>query len=274
LDRAGQGAAAGDQLLTRSVDMARTKSPKKTKTKSGKLQKKRSTVSKSAKAQVVQKGQVDLGTLFESALGLLAANKQQVNALDGYNGNHGDNMVQNVQLIVDALKGTGSKSPSKALQSASQSLQSQGKGGTSQYYAQGLQQAANQFEGKKGLDLGDIVPLIQTVLGAIPSQGHPTQASAGGTVLDQIAGLGQPQTAQAPKDDGLDLGDVLTTLLPAGLSYMQAKKDGAGTAEAAGQALIGTLLGGQSNPLQTGTPRSAAGGLIAQALLQAVTGRS
>jgi hypothetical protein len=250
---------------------AKPKARSKTKTPSGKLRKRRSRADKSVKANVVdKKGQVNLGALFQSALGVLSANQQQVNELDGYNGNHGDNMVQNVQLIVNALTGSGSKKPSAALKRASKTLRSDGRGGTSQYYAQGLEQAAQQFEGKPGLDLSDVVPLIQMVLGAIPTEGHPARPTAGGTVLDQIAGLGQ---TQAPKDDGLDLGDVLTTLLPAGLSYMQAKQAGAGTGEAAGQALIGTLLGQQSSPLQTGTSRSAAGGLIAQALLQAVTGR-
>jgi hypothetical protein len=250
---------------------AKAKSKAKSKTASGKLRKRRSRADKSVKSQATKKGKVDLGALFESALEVVSANKQQVNDLDGYNGNHGDNMVQNLQLIIGALKGRGSKKPSQALERASMKLQSDGKGGTSQYYAQGLHQAAAQFEGKKGLELTDVVPLIQMVLGAIPSEGHPERVARGSTVLDQIAGLGQ---AQAPKDEGLDLGDVLTTLLPAGLSYLQAKQAGAGTAQAAGQALVGTLLGGQSSPVQTGTPRSAAGGLIAQALLQAVTGRN
>ncbi|TET49496.1 MAG: DAK2 domain-containing protein [Anaerolineales bacterium] len=256
--------------------MTKKKSPKaKSKTRSSASGKTKSTKAKSRRAassKKGKKGKVDLAALFENALGLITANRQQVNELDGYNGNHGDNMVQNVQLIVDALKGRGSKSPSKALQRASETLQAEGKGGTSQYYARGLEQAADQFQGKRGLNLADVVPLIQMVLGAIPAEGHPSKVQSGGSVLDLVAGLGQAPAPEAVKDDKFDLGDLVSTLLPAGLSYLQAKQSGADTTAAAGQALIGTLLGGQSSPLQASTPRSAAGGLIAQALLRAVTG--
>jgi len=97
-------------------------------------------------------------------------------------------------------------------------------------------------------------------------------------VLEQILGSvgGQPPQAgpAGPQDDGLDLGDVLNALLPAGLAFLQARQSGADTAKAAGQALIGALMGrGHMNPLQAGTSRTAAGGLIAQSILQALTGR-
>jgi hypothetical protein len=35
---------------------------------------------------------------------------------------------------------------------------------------------------------------------------------------------------------------------------------------------MGALMGGRVNPLQAGTPRAAAGGLIAQSILQALAG--
>jgi hypothetical protein len=71
----------------------------------------------------------------------------------------------------------------------------------------------------------------------------------------------------------LGIGDVLSTLLPAGLAFLQAKQSGADTASAAGHALMSTLVGGQINPLQAGTPRAAAGSLIAQSILQALGNR-
>lgn len=84
----------------------------------------------------------------------------------------------------------------------------------------------------------------------------------------------QPQAGPAaPQDDGLDLGDVVSALLPAGLAFLKAKQSGADTAQAAGQALIGALMGGQVNPLQAGNPRTAAGSLIAQSILQALAGK-
>jgi len=223
----------------------------------------------------------DLGALFGAALQAMTAHRQEVNDLDGYNGNHGDNMVENVRLITKSLQKKGSQPPAEALKYASQRLQANGRGGTSQYYARGLSQAAEQLQGQPALDGAGVVSLVQSLLAAIPSQGQQPQPQAGGSVLEQVLGLagGQPaqpsgQPAQpGPQDSGLDLGDVLGVLVPAGLAFLQAKQAGADTASAAGQALTSALTGGQVNPLQAGNPRAAAGGLIAQSILQALTSR-
>ena len=211
----------------------------------------------------------DLNDLFGAALEAMTAQRQEINALDGYNGNHGDNMVENLRLITDALQEKSSQTPAEALEYASQRLQSHGHGGTSQYYASGLSQAAQQFQDRPSLDNNDVMSLLQSLLGAIPSEGHQPQPQPGGSVFEQVLGMtgGQPPQAM-PQDSDSDLGDVLNTLLPAGLAFLQAKQSGADTASAAGQALMSALMGGQMNPLQTGTPRAAAGGLIAQSILQ------
>ena len=213
----------------------------------------------------------DLNDLFGAALQAMMANRQEINALDGHNGNHGDNMVENLRLITESLQEKSSQTPAEALGYASQRLQSQGYGGTSQYYARGLSQAAQQFQGRPNLDGNDVMSLVQVLLGAIPSEGHQPQPQAGGSVLEQVLGMASGQPPQAgPQDSGLDLDDVLNVLLPAGLAFLQAKQSGADTASAAGQALMSALAGGQTNPLQAGTPRAAAGGLIAQSILQAL----
>ena len=215
----------------------------------------------------------DLSDLFGAALQSVTAHRQEINDLDGYNGNHGDNMVENVGMIVDALQEKQGQNPSAALEYASQVLQSNGRGGTSQYYAKGLSDAAKQLNGHSALDQNDIMSLVQSMLGAIPSQGHQTQPQSGGSVLDQVMDLVGGQAPQArARDDGLDLGDVLNALLPAGLAFLQAKQAGADTASALNQAVMGALIGGKVNPLQVDTPRAAAGGLIAQSILQALAG--
>ena len=225
----------------------------------------------------------DLSNLFGAALEAMAANRQEINDLDGYNGNHGDNMVENLRLITESLQEKSSQTPAEALGYASQRLQSQGRGGTSQYYARGLGQAAEQLQGRSSLDGNDVMSLVQMLLGAIPSEGHEPQPQAGGSVLEQVLGMASeqpPQTrpfdqAQArPQDSDLDLDDVLNVLLPAGLAFLQAKQSGADTASAAKQVLMSALMGRQVNPLQANTPRTAAGGLMAQSILQALaTGR-
>ena len=270
---------------------------------------------------------LDLSTLFGRALQTVTAQREEVNALDGYNGNHGDNMVDNLRLIVDTLRSKRSRSPSDALQSAGQELQAHGRGGTSQYYARGLSRAAEELRDHPDLGGDEVETLVESLLAAIPSQGHPDRANIQESVLSQLAGLsgGQPSqaTAQAgpaggdllsqlvgPADggaeqapaggallsqlmglggggapqaqaadqgrsggDGLDLDDVVSTLLPAGLAFLQATQSGAETGTAAKHALMSILGGKQVNPLQAGTPRAAAGGLVAQSILRGLIGR-
>lgn len=254
----------------------------------------------------------DLSRLFGAALDALRQNRQQINDLDGYNGNHGDNMVHNLGVITQALQGQAAKPPAEALSQAASRLQAEGHGGTSQYYAQGLSQAADKFRGRDALSDGDVLSLVQSLLGAVPAQGGAPAAPAapGGAVLGQILGqatgagggaggsvleallggaggasapaeqgggdllggllgaLGGGQGAPAqPQNDGLGLDDLAN----AAGRFMQAKQAGSDNVNAAAQAALGLLAGG--SPLQSNSPRAAAGGLIAQTVLQALLGR-
>lgn len=250
-----------------------------------------------------------LAQLFGAALQRVAAQREEINALDGYNGNHGDNMVQNLQVITDALTVQGDKPPAEALRYAGQALQVQGRGGTSQFYSQGLGQAAERLQGHTALQQGDVMTLIQSLLGAVPAAANPQEGQTVQSVLDMVLGMAGAQQAQpepepepeptlgggvmdllkgligfapaqqasvpqpsvAPQNDGFDMGDVLERLLPAGLAYLQAKQAGADSSQAIQQALVKALLGGQTQ--KPSTPRAAAGSLIAQSMLQAFLGR-
>ncbi len=248
----------------------------------------------------------DLVQLFGAALQGLTAQRQEINALDGYNGNHGDNMVQNLQLVTESLKLQAGKSPAEALRNASNVLKNRGLGGTSQYYSEGLNQAAEKLAGHNQLEQDDVMTLVQSLLGAVPAEGYPQQGqptqsvldlvlgmagaqaaprpqpqaqSQGGGVLEMLAGLagaalGQPPQTQAqPEDDKFDAGDVLERLLPAGMAFLQARQSGANASQAMQQALISALLGGQMQPQQAKTPRAAAGSLIAKSMLQMLFGK-
>jgi hypothetical protein len=352
----------------------------------------------------------DLGRLFGAALQAMEANQQAVNDLDGYNGNHGDNMVQNLRTITAALSAREQAPPSEALRYASRELAARGKGGTSQYYVNGLDQAAERLQGRSELSRGDVMTLVQSLLGAVPSQGDPQQTDAGGSVFDQVLGLAGSQLsqggggvpgsplegflgaqpsqggegmsnsplegflgaqqsqggqgslgaalgalldAQPPQDNenpassqfqgfpdaqqaqggqgalggmlgallggetsqgggnapdsplaaflgseqpqggenmlggvlgallggqqsqpgqqGQDrAGNLIRALLPAALAFLQAKQSGAEMPAALEQALMSFLASRQMDPLQAGTPRSAAGGLVAQSMLRAL----
>jgi hypothetical protein len=312
-----------------------------------------------------------LGNLFNAALQNVNTNRQAINDLDGANGNHGDNMVHNLQVVTQALQTQHGKAPSDQLSYAANQLQANAKGGTGQYYANGLNDAAQRFQGRPSINQNDIGSLLQSVMGNVPvkpsgqmqprpqagggggdlgsllgglmaggqaPQQHMPQAPAGGdpmaALLGGLMGGGQsapqqpmpqssdpmaallgglmggsaPQQPQAPADpmaallgslmsggtpqpqsganvlttlmgmsqqpqpkpgnNGLDLGDLLT----AGMAFMQAKQQGADNMQAGMQAVMAALMGGQVNPLAAGSPQAAAGGLIAQSLLQAAMG--
>jgi hypothetical protein len=155
---------------------------------------------------------IDLSGLFGQAFEAIASHREEINALDGYNGNHGDNMAENLSLITRALQENKSLPPADALRQASQRLQSDGRGGTSQYYAEGLAQAASQFQDRSTLEKGDVPSLVQALMSAIPSEGHPQQPQTGGSVLDVLGSLSGQQAQPQQQDDGLDIGDVLGLL--------------------------------------------------------------
>jgi len=219
----------------------------------------------------------DLADVFSLALNGMKAERQQVNDLDGYNGNHGDNMVANLEMITKALREHSEGSPTEALTSAAEQVRSEGRGGTSQFYAQGLSQAAEQLQGHVTLDQGDILTLVQTLMGAIPSQGYTDAPGTAETVLAQV--LGQSHPAQAPAqtepeaETSPGLGSIFKKLLPFGLAFLRAKQSGADTTEAVGQSLLQAALGlPTAGQLET-TPRTAAGGVIVRSILGSLVNR-
>ncbi len=163
---------------------------------------------------------IDLVGLFEAAAQAVAAQKDGINALDGYNGNHGDNMVQNVRLITDAVRAHKSDPPDEALRYAGAKLREQGQGGTSQFYSRGLLQAADQFAGKTELKAADGISLIQSLLGAIPAQGYPQPEESTPSVLDLFMNMGGAaagtQPAPTQQQSGGGLLEMLTGLGGAG----------------------------------------------------------
>lgn len=167
-------------------------------------------MSESATAQGIS----DLAQLFGAALQRLTAQREAINALDGFNGNHGDNMVQNLQVITEALAARSGSAPADALRYAGQVLQAQGKGGTSQYYSRGLGQAARELEGHAALEQGDVMTLIQSLLSAVPAEGHPQQGQAAPSVLDMVLNMAEaqastPRAAPASQPVPTALGGIL-----------------------------------------------------------------
>jgi hypothetical protein len=226
----------------------------------------------------MQHSTADLGNLFGTALNTLRNNRQQINDLDGYNRNHGDNMVHNLDVITQALRSEASHPPAVALQTAAQRLQTQGRGSTSQYYANGLTKAAGQLRGKSALSNSDVSKLTHTVLGSVPARGgyaaQTAPQTASTSVLDTLMGLAGGAAASrgqsgAANSNGFGLDD----LMMAGARYLQAKQAGSDNMSAIAQAAVGALSGSQSQQNNSYSPQSAAGGLIAQSVLGALLNR-
>lgn len=231
---------------------------------------------------MVEQG-VGLSDIFGAALQSMVTRRQDVNDLDGYNGNHGDNMVANLELIMRALQARPGAPPTEALAYAGEQVEQAGRGGTSQYYARGLKQAAGHLQGHTQIDNADVMTLVQTLLGAIPAEGYPQSDIVESSVLTQVLGkakrdlpgstiTGEIADASAEINDGLDLGEVVGMLLPIGMAFLKARQAGSEPQAAVGQALVGALLGQPEGATAATTPRAAAGSVIARSILQQVLG--
>ncbi|MCC6500370.1 MAG: hypothetical protein IT313_08910 [Anaerolineales bacterium] len=204
-------------------------------------------------------GGADLSALFNVAAKALAANQQSLNQADAQNGNHGDNMVQMFNMLTQVMGEQKGASPSQQLSNASQYLQQHATSGSSQVYAQGLAQAAQQFQGQKSINQDNAMMLVQSLLGG----GQPAQQQSGGADLlgSLLGAVTQSQQPQQQQNDGIDLGDVLN----AGMAFMNAKNQGQDNLQAGLSALMA------AGPLGQSPHRQQSGQVVGNALMQAIS---
>lgn len=199
------------------------------------------------------KSGTDLSALFNMATQALAANQSSLNQADTENQNHGDNMVQAFQMISQAMASQRGAPPSTQLQHASEVLAQNATSGSGQVYAQGLAQAAQQFQGQKAVTPDNAMLLVQALL----SGGQQSTSQGGTDLLGSLLG-GQ----QGQQTNGVDLG----ALLSAGMTFMSAKQQGQDNVQAAMAALM------SAGPLAQKPHRQQSGQLVGNALLQAIAG--
>lgn len=197
----------------------------------------------------------DLSALFNVAAKTLAANRSTLNQADLENQNHGDNMVQAFKMISRAMASQRGAAPSDQLQYASEYLRQNANSGSAQVYAQGLAQAAQQFQGQQAITPDNAMLLLQSLLGGGQ---QPTSPQGGADLLGSLLGGQQmPQQAQ-----GIDLA----ALVSAGLTFMSAKQQGQDNVQAALTALM------SAGPMAQRPHRQQSGQLVGNALLQAIAG--
>ncbi len=198
--------------------------------------------------QQSQSRTLDLADIFGSVVNQLKSDRPQINAVDA-NGNHGDNVLNNFEMVANTLNSLRGQPADQQLQQAAQVLQQDGRGATANLYAGGLLNAAQQLQGKSGIGLNDVLPLLQGLLGGVQQRTDAQQGQ--GTLLD--------------------------TLMPAISSYASARHNGQSNTSAISAALSAALHGSQQtysqqarygNIQQTKLPRVDPGATSANSLLQ------
>jgi hypothetical protein len=149
---------------------------------------------------------IDLFTLFQGVMGQLQNNKDELNRADDYNHDHGDNMVDTFYMITQAMKEKQGASPAEQLAYASQVLKEK-QSGSSRLYADGLSQAAQQFQGQKQVTSNNAMTLIQSLLGGGQAPVKEQQQAGGlGGILGSIFGGGKAAWDQ-PASGGKPAGE-------------------------------------------------------------------
>ncbi|MBX0329641.1 dihydroxyacetone kinase subunit L [Oscillochloris sp. ZM17-4] len=163
-----------------------------------------------------------LVAIFEAITQNLERDQSSLNHLDRGNGNSGDNMVHNFQLVTSTLRKVtaqgGQQDVGAALGQAAQVLRDDGKGATAPIYASGFQDAATQLQGKSSFSLSDLMPLLQALLGGM-----------------QKANNSKPGE-----------GSMLDAIVPGVMGYLDAKNNGQSEMEAILSGLLGSRRGANS----------------------------
>jgi hypothetical protein len=234
---------------------------------------------------------IDLSALFGTVAKTMAQNQSQLNTADTYNHDHGDNMVQIFEVITQAMKEKQNAAPADQLAYASQLLREKSQSGSAQLYAEGLSDAATQFQGAKSINTNTAMTLIQTLLGAqgsVPTSGggsgdllgsllggltgaqQPSAQTQSGGSGDLLGGLlgglmgggnSSPAQGQTAGDGKIDIGDLLN----AGMAFAQAKQSGGSNMDAILNAVV------SSSKMADSEHRSQSGALVANTLMQVVS---
>lgn len=194
---------------------------------------------------------LDLMTLFGKAAQALQDNKDTLNKADGWNGNHGDNMVEIFNLATEAIGNNPNANPADQLLEAGKALAG-AKSGSAQLYSDGFAQAAEAVKGKD-ITPQNLVGMVQSLMGAgaqSQEDDNPITGLLGGL-------LGGDQAGQ---DDKLDLGDVIN----AGFSFVKSKNRG----EDPLNSLVGAIMG--KSPASESAHRSKSGELVTSSLLKSL----
>lgn len=228
---------------------------------------------------------LDLLTMFKAASRSLKQNKEALNQADDTNHNHGDNMVAIFRVITRAMETKKDASAADQLEYASQLLRQNPTSGSAVVYSEGLERAAEKFQGKQ-VTPDSAVELISALMGTGSGQaqsnspsgdllgallggsGSTAQSGSSGDMLGSlIGGLMGGGSATQQASDGIDTGDLINI----GMQLFQAYQSGSGKPSGqSGGGLAGGLLDMllSNSSMSSSSHRSESGKLVVDALLK------
>jgi hypothetical protein len=213
--------------------------------------------------------QRELAPLFRAVGQALEQNREALNQADPVNGNHGDHMAAVFELAARAAAERPGPDVAATMEHAAQLLKAQTDNGSAQVYANGLEQVARQLR-RYNVSRDDLLSYVQGALakdkdaGAGESEAGASSGDVLKALMSGLAGWGQIESGQVPKDSPLDMG----ALFEFGMAYMQAKQRGGSRVEILADAAASV------SPLSKSPQRYASGKLAIQALLTAMQGTS
>lgn len=192
---------------------------------------------------------INLADLFSQATQVIQANKSKLNQADSYNGNHGDNMVEILDVITKALNAKKDTKPATQLNYAAKQLRKTSASGSSTVYANGLAKAAKEVSGKT-ISLEGALGVLQTILNGGKAE---AKSDLAGDLLGSLVAGTTGSKAETQKG---------TDWLKVGLDLLKASKDAGIDLGALAQSLVsGTEMGKSEH-------RSQSGQLVTNAILK------
>jgi len=208
----------------------------------------------------------DLSTVFKAVTEALKENQSALDAADEYNGNHGTHMVENFNLIQRAVDSKSDRPASDQLAFASKQLRASTTSGSARLYAEGLEEAAEQFRGKE-FTQKSAGTLINALMGSKPS----AEGGSGDFLSTLLGGLtGGSQSTPQPQQPAPEQPDDLVGSLLGNIPQQTTNQP----QSQAGGDLLSTLLGGLggSQPQQQPQQSQSGGGDLLSTLLGGLGG--
>ena len=203
--------------------------------------------------------QVNVGTLLGSISEMLQQNQEKLNEVDSgpSGGTHGDRIAQAFSTAAEAANNSGTDDAGEQLAVAAQAMRERGQGRAAGYYADGLQQAASQFQGRNGISTDDIAPFLQSFLGGV-RQNNPAQPGQG-TMIDAL--MPAVTSLMGSNKRGMDPTQAAISALGSAITGAKGTMGIRGNSVDAGAASATGILGGIFKALLPGIMGAVMGGL-------------